>query len=162
MKCVERSEYGWCADNFYAFNPTLSNFFLKQSQSFCVDANMLLRQVDGISEDSTEDEINNILYSLASYNDYGLSVCKALNELYEPLVAEYMMLANDTSERCVLDGNNVFEPLYKTAAATKQQRLIAVILYQLNIQTNVSYIEHVLNYIVPRIESRYFDEVDNG
>ena len=164
MKCVERidNEYcggAWCVDNFHRYYKNTGEAFLEQCRSFCLLAQQFLDdQVHNIDEDVNEQELDHLLHLLASYNKYGVSLCHALDCLYEPLVADFAMLENDTNERWSLNGNEMYEPLYSFVGATKNNKLVAATLYELNIQTNVSFMMMVLNYIERQIKAGYYED----
>ena len=156
MKCVERIDNGcgevWCVDNFHKYHPELSKFMLAQCHTFSLDAQKFLdNQVHDIDESVCDEQLDHVLHLLASYNKHAVCMCRALMELYEPMVAEYMFVDHESNIKYSLDGNDVIEPLYGFHGATKQHKLIAATLYELNIQTNVTFMASVINFIDKRI-----------
>lgn len=150
MDCVKQVDYGcgvvWSVCDFKSYE-NLNNFFLDQCVSYYRGAQAFIdRYVKNVDENTNDDSLDHILTLASNYNKGGVALCYAVQELYDPIMAEYAFM-NDGGLMCSLEGNDKIEPLYKYTGATKQIKLIALVLYQRNIQTNISYLEAVVRYI---------------
>ena len=150
MDFVKRLDYGcgdvWVIHDFEK-NEYLSNFFLDQCISFCQGASAFVdHYVKNVDQDITDEKLDHILLLASNYNKGSVALCRSLQELYDLLVSQYVF-ATDGGCSYSLDGSDKFEPLYNYTSATKQAKLIALILYHHNIQTNISYIEDVVRFI---------------